>query len=217
MPQFFIPSKEQMSPVARDYSETARYLGYQKVSVPDEQTDALIKNAAAELLEVIKPQAVYEQFDLSAKYDEEAGTGEVSFADVRIPSNDLARNLRECNKVVIFASTLGAQCDQEIRRAQIKDPVKAAVLQATGAMYIEKCIDLLNEKIRIEFEEQGHKVRPRFSPGYGDVSLEVQKDFFRLLPCQRIGLTLMDTFIMSPEKSVTAFIGVLREPQEPQS
>ena len=208
MPQFFIHTKEQMSPVARDYSETARYLGYQKVSVPDEQTEALIKSAAAELLEVIKPQAVYEQFDLSVEYDEEAGTGMVSFSDVRIPSKDLARNLRECNKVVIFASTLGAQCDQEIRRAQIKAPVKAAVLQATGAMYIEKCVDLLNEKIRIEFEEQGFKVRPRFSPGYGDVSLEVQKDFFRLLPCQRIGLTLMDTLIMSPEKSVTAFIGI---------
>ena len=208
MPQFFIPTKEQMSPVARDFSETARYLGYQKVSVPDEQTEALIKSAAAELLEVIKPQAVYEQFDLSVEYDEEAGTGMVSFADVGIPSKDLSRNLRECNKVVIFASTLGAQCDQQIRRAQIKDPVKAAVLQATGAMYIEKCVDLLNEKIRIEFEEQGYKVRPRFSPGYGDVSLKVQKDFFRLLPCQRIGLTLMDTLIMSPEKSVTAFIGI---------
>ena len=208
MPQFFIPSKEQMFPVARDFSETARYLGYQKVSVPDEQTEVLIKTAADELLDVIKPQAVYEQFDLSVEYDEEAGTGMVSFADVRIPSKDLARNLRECNKVVIFASTLGAQCDQEIRRAQIKDPVKAAFLQATGAMYIEKCVDLLNEKIRIEFEEQGYKVRPRFSPGYGDVSLEVQKDFFRLLPCSRIGLTLMDTLIMSPEKSVTAFIGI---------
>ena len=79
MPQFFIPSKEQMSPVTRDFSETARYLGYQKVSVPDEQTEELIRTAAAELLEVIKPQAVYEQFDLNVEYDEEAG-----FADAGI-------------------------------------------------------------------------------------------------------------------------------------
>ena len=185
--------------------------------MPDEQTEGLIKAAVDELLGIIKPQAVYEQFDLNVEYDEGAGTGLVAFADVSIPSRDLARNLRACSKVVIFASTLGALCDQEIRRAQIKDPVKAAVLQATGAMYIEKCVDLLNEKIRTEFEGQGYKLRPRFSPGFGDVSLEVQKDFFRLLPCSRIGLTLMDTLIMSPEKSVTAFIGVLREPQEPQS
>ena len=45
----------------------------------------------------------------------------------------------------------------------------------------------------------------------GNVELSVQKEFFRLLPCTRIGLTLMDTLIMSPEKSVTAFIGVLPE------
>ena len=33
--------------------------------------------------------------------------------------------------------------------------------------------------------------------------------FFRLLNCtQKIGLTLMDSFIMAPEKSITAFIGL---------
>ena len=209
MPQFFMPSKSEMSPVEHDYSETARYLGYQKISAPDEQISELIKVAADEMLEVIKPQAVYEQFDLRVEYDEAAGTGMVEFSNVKIPSKDLARNLRDCNQVIIFASTLGPQCDQLIRRTQVKDQVKAAVFQATGAMYIEKCVDLLNEKIKQEAEVQGKKVRPRFSPGFGDVSLEVQKDFFRLLPCNRIGLTLMDTLIMSPEKSVTAFIGLV--------
>ena len=208
MPQFFIPSKEQMSPVARDYSETARYLGYQKLNVPDEQISKMIEVAASELLEIIKAQAVFERFDLQVEYKEEQGLGKVCFSDVTILSNDLARNLNACNQVVLFAATLGAQCDQQIHRWQIKDPAKAAVLQASGAMYIEKCVDLLNEKIRLEAEALGQKVRPRYSPGYGDLSLEVQKDFFRLLPCQRIGLSLMDTLIMSPEKSVTAFIGI---------
>lgn len=209
MPQFFIPTKEQMSPCQADYSETARYLGYQKITVPDQQISRLIKDAAAQMLEVIKPQAVYELFDLRVEYDQAAGRGMVEFADVKIKSCDLARNLRNCSQVIIFASTLGPQCDQLIRRTQVKDPVMAAVFQASGAMYIEKCVDLLNEKIRADAEALEHKVRPRFSPGYGDVSLEVQKDFFRLLPCQKIGLSLMDTLIMSPEKSVTAFIGII--------
>ena len=69
-------------------------------------------------------------------------------------------------------------------------------------------VDFLNEKINEEAVAAGKKARPRFSPGYGDVDLAVQKDFFRLLPCTRIGLTLMDTLIMSPEKSVTAFVGI---------
>lgn len=209
MSQFFIPTKDQMSPCDADYSETARYLGYQKITVPDEQISLLIKDAAAQMLEVIKPQALYEEFDLTVEYDEAAATGFVSFADVKIQSCDLARNLRNCSQVIIFASTLGPQCDQLIRRTQVKDPVMAAVLQASGAMYIEKCVDLLNEKIKAEAATRGKTCRPRFSPGYGDLSLEVQKDFFRLLPCQKIGLSLMDTLIMSPEKSVTAFIGLV--------
>ena len=209
MPQFFIPSKNQMTPTERDYSEIARYLGYQKVAVPDEQVSTLIKAAADEMLDVIQPQSVCEKFDLTVEYDEKKDFGLVTFSDVTIKSKDLARNLRDCSQIVLFAATLGPQCDQLIRRAQVKDQVKAAVFQATGAMYIEKCVDLLNENIKQDAEAQGKSTRPRFSPGYGDVSLDVQKSFFRLLPCQRIGLTLMDTLVMSPEKSVTAFVGVM--------
>ena len=209
MPQFFIPSKNQMTPTKRDYSEIARYLGYQKVAVPDEQVSTLIKAAADEMLDVIQPQSVCEKFDLTVEYDEKKDFGLVAFSDVTIKSKDLARNLRDCSQIVLFAATLGPQCDQLIRRAQVKDQVKAAVFQATGAMYIEKCVDLLNEKIKQDAEAQGKTTRPRFSPGYGDLSLDVQKSFFRLLPCQRIGLTLMDTLVMSPEKSVTAFVGVM--------
>ena len=209
MPQFFIPSKNQMTPTERDYSEIARYLGYQKVAVPDEQVSTLIKAAADEMLDVIQPQSVCEKFDLTVEYDEKKDFGLVTFSDVTIKSKDLARNLRSCSQIVLFAATLGPQCDQLIRRAQVKDQVKAAVFQATGAMYIEKCVDLLNENIKQDAEAQGKTTRPRFSPGYGDLSLDVQKSFFRLLPCQRIGLTLMDTLVMSPEKSVTAFVGVM--------
>ena len=61
-------------------------------------------------------------------------------------------------------------------------------------------------------KENGYKTHPRFSPGYGDLSLKTQSIFFRLLNCtQKIGLTLMDSFIMAPEKSITAFIGLEKE------
>ena len=52
-------------------------------------------------------------------------------------------------------------------------------------------------------------LKPRFSPGFGDLSLENQKKIFSFLRCsQQIGLTLNDSLVMSPEKSVTAFIGL---------
>lgn len=199
MPSFYVPDKSLLSPVQADYSETARYLGYRKTSLPDEQISSLIDECIRELFNVISPQAVYEFFDLETAFPHS-----VRFADVEIISVDLARNLHDCKKVALLAATIGPQVDAVIRRCQTLNPAKASVMQAAGAMYIEKFVDLVNDEIK---KAVCGKSKPRFSPGFGDVSLEVQKDFFRLLPCARIGLTLMDSLIMSPEKSVTAFVG----------
>jgi len=205
MPSFFVPDKSLLSPVQTDFAETARYLGYKRLSLPDEQISQLINESINELFEILKPQSVYESFEL------ESVSPLIQFADVKINSEDLGRNLSGCTKVALLAATIGPQVDAAIRRQQSVNPAKAAVMQAAGAMYIEKFVDLVNDEIKKSVCDSaaGKDIvcKPRFSPGFGDVSLEVQKDFFRLLPCARIGITLMDSLIMSPEKSVTAFVG----------
>ena len=108
----------------------------------------------------------------------------------------------------MFAATVGASVDMMVRRAQQCGSADAAIMQGTGAMFIESFVDELNEHLCHDYESKGCRLRPRFSPGYGDVPLEIQKYFFSLLPCSKIGLSLMDSLIMAPEKSVTAFIGI---------
>ena len=126
-------------------------------------------------------------------------------------SKYLAKNLVECSRVILIASTIGPMADNLIRRFTKLDAARAAIMQAAGAMFIESYLDQLNAQLEREAAEQGFKLHSRFSPGYGDVSLEVQRHFFSLLPCtQRIGLTLTDSLVMAPEKSVTAFIGMER-------
>lgn len=195
-----VPDSKYFSP---DFKEVARYLGYSRTVSPDQDVSGLMEKAADEMAAIMKPQAVFEVFDLTVGLE-----SELSFADVSLHSRDLSRNLAGCSKVALLAATLGPQVDALIRRHSSTDPVYASILQATGPMYIEELVDLVNEEIKKIAASQGLKTKPRYSPGYGDVSLEVQKDFFRLLPCTRIGLTLMDTLIMAPEKSVTAFVGL---------
>ncbi len=193
------PDNKDFSP---DLNEVARYLGYRRVTSPDTNVGALMEKAAREMQTVMKPQAVFEIFDLSMVNQE------LRFADVTLHSCDLSRNLDSCSKVALLAATIGPQVDALIRRHSSLDPVYASILQATGAMFIEELVDITNSEIKKIAAAQGLKTKPRYSPGYGDVPLQVQKDFFRLLPCTRIGLTLMDTLIMAPEKSVTAFVGI---------
>ena len=205
MPNYLSIDKSIFSPADADFLEIARYLGYRRSAPPGDDVAAMIKTCAFEMFEVINPRGVWETFEL--KCDTGVRFNCLTFADVTLQSIDLSRNLENCNKVTLFAATIGPQVDALIRRTQITDSVKASIFQATGAMYIEKVVDYINGQIKKDAALSNMNCKPRYSPGYGDVPLTIQKDFFRLLPCTKIGLTLMDTLIMSPEKSVTAFVG----------
>ena len=83
--------------------------------------------------------------------------------------------------------------------------MKALLFQAMGGERIEALCDVFCDSIA---EEYGVGLKPRFSPGYGDLSIECQKEIFDILGYQKkIGLTLTDSFMMSPTKSVTALFG----------
>ncbi len=204
MAEFFFPDKNQ---IEENFSEAARYLGYRRSSVPDSVVTELLEESIKEMHEVISPAAVYEDFPLVIKKNAEDEKPVFCFGDVEIASSSLYDNLKDCSHVTIFAATVGPKVDALIRKYQLIAPAKASVMQACGAMYIEQVVNLLNDSIKARKDKDGFTCRPRYSPGYGDVPLQVQKHFFRLLPCQRIGLTLMDSLIMAPEKSVTAFVG----------
>lgn len=229
MPTILSIQKNEIALKPEDFLETARYLGYNKANPPDEQVMGMIKAACKELFGVVAPKAVFDSFDLTVVVEKgngvresdnqkeleqlenkhEPGKSKISFADVVFYSESLGINLKDCRQVFLVAVTIGPQVDALIRRTQVLDSVKASILQAAGAMFAEKTIELINAQIKDLAASQNTKCKPRFSPGYGDVPLTIQKDFFRLLPCSKIGLSLMDTLIMSPEKSITAFIGLL--------
>ncbi len=204
MSQFFCPDAAEVPAVK---TELLRYLGIRRVDTPDSMTDLMSDRAIKDLAGIIVPRIVYDFFDIAVT-DGCCSFFRDSQYCFEVHSKDLSRNFQDCTQAVLFAATIGPMVDAFIRRAQAADPAEASVLQAAGAMYVESLVDLFNEKIKSQQTEKGGGTKPRFSPGFGDVNLEVQKDFFRFLDCRKIGLTLMDTLIMAPEKSVTAFIGI---------
>lgn len=233
MANFLFPDKNIFLPENRDFLEVARYTGYSKIHFPDAEIFSMIKSACEKIFEVLSPKAIFEEFDLKISKNgenslqksrnseistqnspENANLQNPNDADFKISvagfeffSKDLAQNLKNCATVYLTAATLGPQVDSVIRREQILNPAMAVVLQSAGAMFAEKLVDYANSAIKDDARKRGKTTKTRFSPGYGDIPLEVQKIFFRLLPCAKIGLTLTDSLIMAPEKSVTAFVG----------
>ncbi len=186
-----------------DPKEVARYLSY-RGNQPDEAVQAIIGSCIREVNEAAEPRIVCRRFPLF--YSEDGG---FQAAALHFTSLSLQRNLAGCREVFLFAATIGIAVDTLIRRTAMLDAAKGLVMQAAAAAAIEAFCDSENDKLRIQVEAEGLFLRPRFSPGYGDLSLDVQRDFLRVLQAQKqIGLTLTDSGLMVPIKSVTALIGI---------
>ena len=137
------------------------------------------------------------------------GNGETDLSFMVTKSNNLAKNLEGCEKIVLFAATVGFEIDRLIAKYGRISPSKALIFQAIGAERIESLCNTFNEDVKRDFAKLRCFVRPRFSPGYGDFPLEAQRDIFRVLDCPRkIGVSLNESLLMSPSKSVTAIIGI---------
>ena len=121
-------------------------------------------------------------------------------------SKDLSRNLSGCESAVIFAATIGIEIDRVISKYGHIAPSKAVMLHAIGSERVEALCDTFCEDIKLQLNTE---TKPRFSPGYGDLSLHYQKEIFSVLcPEKQIGLFLNDNLLMIPSKSVTAIIGL---------
>ena len=126
-----------------------------------------------------------------------------------VNSADLARCLAGCDRAVTFVATVGATPDRMVARYGAVAPTRALLHQALGAERIEALCDGFLAALA---KEQGLLLRPRFSPGYGDLSLTVLGDIFRVLhPERHIGVSLTDALLMVPTKSVTAIVGIKKE------
>jgi len=67
--------------------------------------------------------------------------------------------------------------------------------------------DRVDAIVQSEVTRSGYGRTMRYSPGYGDWDLTVQKELLGMVEAKSIGVTCTDTFILQPRKSVTAVIG----------
>ena len=186
-----------------DKNEVLHFAG---VKVADEQMDSLLKESINEALPLLSYKVCFKTFDIN-NYNKKLDLGFCT-----TDSMALIKNLKNCKKIILFAATIGLNLDRLISRYGKIHPAKAVVLQALGAERIEALCNAFCLDIESSDELKDMSLVPRFSPGYGDFPLTIQKDIFEALnPSKYIGLSLNDSMLMSPSKSVTAIIGITKK------
>lgn len=185
--------------------EILRYAGCKEA---DSAISALLSECIKEVRDKLTYKVCYRELPLMVDGDV------CDFNVFKLQSEKLALNLKDCKSVILFAATVGVDIDRLIAKYGRISPSKALMLQAIGAERIEALCDKFCADTS---REMNVALRPRFSPGYGDLPLRIQKEIFAVLDCsKRIGLSLNDSLLMSPSKSVTAFVGIgSKEKQTP--
>lgn len=185
-----------------DLCETARYMGYKYGEEPSKEICELIEISYKELCKVITPKYIYKEYDFTRTEDG------IVIDGIEFKSQKLLNHLRNSASIILFGATIGVGADTLVRKYSVTDIAMTSVAHCVGASLVENLCDMACEELKNEIKGEH---RPRFSPGYGDLDISSQKDFFKLLPMTtQLGVTLSENYMMTPTKTVTAFIGVIK-------
>lgn len=177
-------------------NEAVRYLGGSGVA-PNYRMDRLMDECEQEILAKASPKYLYVEKNLPC--------------EGLVQGEDIKSHLDGCEKAIVMCATLGAEIDKIIRINQISDMAKAVVLDSFSSVAIEKLCVKFDEMIAEKYE--GYFQTFRFSPGYGDYPIELQKSVLSMLDAPRkIGLTANENCLLIPTKSVTAVMGLSKTP-----
>lgn len=177
--------------------EILRYAGCKE---PDGEMLALVRSCIEEMKPKLTYKVCYRPLQVQICGDS------CDFGACAFRSQKLAKNLQNCQTAVLFAATIGLEIDRLIAKYGRISPSRAWIFQAIGAERIEALCDVFCADMAREYNAVA---RPRFSPGYGDLPLDSQRDIFSILaPEKHAGVFLTDSLLMSPSKSVTAIVGL---------
>lgn len=184
--------------------EILRYLGYKDSGITP-QIEKLLDRCESETLKIIQPKYIYKRFPVTHELSGIC-VGETGFV---LTGEDIREHLKNCNEIFLLGVTAGIELDRKIRRYMVTEPDIGVVLDSCGIQAVEQIADMAEQEIEACVSSEGYHLTWRFSPGYGDLPLDTQKELVQVLDMHRkIGVSLTDSCLMVPSKSVTAILGI---------
>ncbi|MCL2705253.1 MAG: hypothetical protein FWE72_03490 [Spirochaetaceae bacterium] len=128
---------------------------------------------------------------------------------IEIASNSFCKFILEAKKILLMGITCGKEIMDLIEKEQKENMTKAVVLDAAAGEIADSGLDYIVSFYNKELIRKSEKLfSKRFSPGYGDLSLETQKVFYDLLEMNKIGVDMTESFMLIPQKSIIALTGI---------
>jgi hypothetical protein len=187
-----------------------RRLGYrQGITRMSAGQEAEVEKYISEALSLIRLRGAGRRLPVRGKNDSQVVLAS-SVGDKVFQSRHLARFFSECCEALLMGATAGSEVMAAIAEDAGRNRLtRGVVFDAAASELVDASMDWITSYFARELRRENKAfTENRFSAGYGDFLLENQQTIFRLLELERIGVQITESFVLMPEKSVTAFAGV---------
>lgn len=198
------------NPPRIDRAEMLRYLGYAGQELDPE----LVQRIDATIDEIegtIHPRGIRRVFAVDAANRDTDGKPCIRLCGsaIELRGRDIYRHLKDARYCAIFACTLGMRSEQRLRLLASQNPLDGALYDAGCSAFVEAAVEQMDRAVKLQARLLEMRGNWRFSPGYGDCPLTCQPQVIAGLDATRIcGITVTQTNLLMPTKSVTACIGL---------
>lgn len=117
--------------------------------------------------------------------------------------------LKDSTGIAVFICTAG-EIFTELSSVFLQkgDAAEAFIVDSVGSLVVENAMDLIHRQIETEMSEVDIHVSNRYSPGYCEWNVSGQKSLFGILGNINCGVSLTESCLMTPVKSVSGIIGL---------
>ncbi|MFC2056929.1 vitamin B12 dependent-methionine synthase activation domain-containing protein [Chloroflexota bacterium] len=188
-----------------DKQQVLSHFGYGDEYEPSARIKSLVNDYIENYPNLIESSYSYTIRDIESIQGDSVNVGD----SIIFESKVIARLLERCEKVAIFALTIGNRLEEMVAYlAENGLVLQATVLDAIGSGAAEQVAVLVETKIRQLASSQGLSISRRFSPGYCDWDVSQQEMVFRIMNGDSAGVCLTEEYLMLPRKSISGIIGI---------
>lgn len=200
---YFAPSANALR---IDEYQVIRSLGYSLSTVPQ-----YIQQTVAEFLQAT-PEKIRPQCEISIAPEEEISFDKhwIKCGDVYFNTQPIiAKRLRTATTIAFFVCTIGNQIEAWSKsKMDNGDLVSGFLIDHIGSVLVEQLADWMELQLDTIITPKGWKRTNRYSPGYCNWPVSEQKKLFSFFPPHPCGVTLTESALMTPIKSISGIIGV---------
>lgn len=187
-------------------NEIISTLGYADGAIP-EHFEEMIDDILFHLPEFCEIKSGYRLLDVKKPGDRNDGlfVGNKFFKLQMI----VASQLRKSEKAALFLCTIGKAMETWSKKLSNEgDGALSYLVDTVASVTEEQAVDVLHDHIEMQMMKQGLKITNRYSPGYCDWSVSEQHLLFSFFPANFCGITLTESSLMVPIKSVSGIVGI---------